>query len=185
MNACARDAGFDPRAIELPVNRWIIGEAEKASKVVTEALEAYRFNDAAGAAYRFVWHIFCDWYLELIKPVLNGEDQAAVAETRATAAWVLDQILALLHPFVPYVTEELWTLTGEAGPVRETLLIEASWPTLDGLVDQGADADINWLVEAITAVRSVRSEMNISAVSRTDAGSRRSVYGGARSSGHL
>ncbi len=161
MNACVRTADFDARSLELPVNRWIVGEAEKASKTVTEALEAYRFNDAAGGAYRFVWHVFCDWYLELIKPVLTGDDQAEIDETRATAAWILDRILALLHPFMPYVTEELWGLTGEAGPARETLLIEASWPVLDGLVDSTADADINWLIEAIMAVRSVRSEMNI------------------------
>ena len=90
------------------VNRWIVGETERAARAVTENLEAYKFNEAAAAVYEFVWGEFCDWYLELIKPILSGDDEAAKAETRATVAWTLDQILKLLHPFMPFITEELW-----------------------------------------------------------------------------
>ena len=161
MNGCVRTAGFDPAGLSETINRWIVGETQKAATTVTEAIEAYRFNDAAGGVYRFVWNVFCDWYLELAKPILNGKDEAAIAETRATAAWALDRILILLHPFMPFVTEELWSATGEAGPARETMLIEAEWPALSGLIDGQADADINWLIEAISAVRSARSEMNV------------------------
>ena len=95
---------------------------------MTEAIEAYRFNDAAAEVYRFVWNIFCDWYLEFAKPVFMGADEAAKAETRAMAAWALDEILKLLHPFMPFITEELWAVLGEKGPKRETLLCLAAWP---------------------------------------------------------
>ena len=95
---------------------------------ITAALEAYRFNEAAGAAYQFVWGTFCDWYLELAKPIFAGTDEAAKAETRAMTAWVLDEILKLLHPFMPFMTEELWRVTGEEGPKRETALMLADWP---------------------------------------------------------
>ncbi|MEM6665155.1 MAG: class I tRNA ligase family protein, partial [Pseudomonadota bacterium] len=105
--------------------------------------------------------VFCDWYLELAKPVLTGDNAEAKAETRATAAWTLDQILALLHPFQPFVTEELWERTGETGPARDTMLVQAAWPVLDGMVDETAAADINWLIDLVTAIRSVRAEMNV------------------------
>ena len=88
-------------------------EQARATREVTEAIEAYRFNDAAGSAYRFVWNVFCDWYLELAKPVLMGEDSAAKAETRAMVAWARDEILKLLHPFMPFITEELWEVTAK------------------------------------------------------------------------
>ncbi len=111
MNGCARDPDFDPRRAKETLNRWIAHEAAKAGSEATAALEAYKFNDAAGAIYRFVWNIFCDWYLELAKPVLTGPDCAAKNETRAATAWALDEILKLLHPFMPFVTEELWRVT--------------------------------------------------------------------------
>ncbi len=119
MNGCVRVAGFDPSAAREPLNRWILGEAAKAAAETAGAIESYRFNDAANAVYRFVWSVFCDWHLELAKPVLQGEaDGAAKAETQATIAHVLDTIYALLHPFMPFLTEELWAIKGEAGPAR-------------------------------------------------------------------
>ncbi|MEW6091680.1 MAG: valine--tRNA ligase [Pseudomonadota bacterium] len=163
MNECARMEGFNPAAVRQTVNKWIAGEAARTASEITLALEAYRFNDAANAAYRFVWNVFCDWYLEFIKPLLMGEDEAAKAETRATAAWVLDQILLMLHPFMPFVTEELWQRTGEKGPKRESLLVTASWPVHTGLGDKAADAEMDWVIRFISDVRSVRAEMNVPA----------------------
>ena len=138
-------------------------ELARAVEGVTSALEAYRFNDAAGAAYRFVWNSFCDWYLELAKPIFMGEDQALKDETRATCAYVLDEILKLLHPFMPFITEELWAKTAaEAGLSRAVMLVTTDWPR--GAVRHEAAADeIDWLVGLITEVRSVRSEMNVPA----------------------
>ena len=163
MNECVRVEGFDPTALTQTVNKWIAGEAARAAAEITEALETYRFNDAAGAAYRFVWNVFCDWYLEFAKPLLMGSDEAAKAETRATAAWVLDQILLLLHPFMPFITEELWQRTAEQGPKREPMLVKAAWPNLSGLGDAAADAEMNWVIRFISEVRSVRAEMNVPA----------------------
>ncbi|MFN3933495.1 MAG: valine--tRNA ligase [Parvibaculum sp.] len=163
MNECARMEGFNPAAVQQTVNKWIAGEAARTASEITLALEAYRFNDAANAAYRFVWNVFCDWYLEFIKPLLMGEDEAAKAETRATAAWVLDQILLMLHPFMPFVTEELWQRTGEKGPKRESLLVTAPWPVHNGLGDKAADAEMDWVIRFISDVRSVRAEMNVPA----------------------
>ena len=105
---------------------------------MTEGIETYKFNEAAGALYQFVWGTFCDWYVELAKPLLTGSDAAARDETRAMTAWVLDQILKLLHPFMPFVTEELWAKTGEQGPARESLLALAPWPELDGAGGRGS-----------------------------------------------
>ena len=122
-----------------------------------------KFNEAANAAYDFVWGTFCDWYLELSKPVMTGEDEAVKAETRATAAFVLDAILKLLHPFMPFVSEELWAETGKIGPARDTLLVHADWPVLDGLTRPEADAEMEWLIALISGIRSVRAEMNVPA----------------------
>ena len=166
MNGCARVDGFDPNSVTETVNRWIVGETEAAARAVTEGIDTYRFNEGAGSAYRFVWNVFCDWYLELIKPILSGEDGPTKDETRATAAWVIDQILKILHPFMPYVTEELWSRLGGEGNAPATMLALAGWPDLDGLVDARAKADIDWLIETVTAVRSVRSEMNVPAGAR-------------------
>jgi len=163
MNDCVPRADFDPASAQATVNRWIAGEVERASAAVTEALEAFRFNDAAGAIYRFIWHIYCDWYLELIKPILAGEDEAAKAETRAMAAYVLDRALQLLHPFMPFVTEELWEKRAPEGERRESLLMLSPWPTHLGLQSAKADAEIDWLIRLVTEVRSVRAEMNVPA----------------------
>ncbi len=157
---CKRVADFDPANASETLNRWIATETTRACAAVTTAIEAYRFNDAAAALYRFTWNLFCDWYVELSKPVLNGEDGPAKAETRATVAWVLDRIVALLHPFMPFLTEELWAREGD-GNVDATLALSA-WPDL-AFEDASAAEEINWLIEAISAVRSVRSEMNVPA----------------------
>src|SRR5690606_26656581 len=163
MNECRRVAGYDPKANRLPLNRWIVGATARAAAAVTQGIVDYKFNEASNAAYDFVWGTFCDWYVEFAKPVFNGEDEAAKAETRATAAWALDQILAILHPFMPFVTEELWEETGKFGTPRESMLILTEWPQLEGLEDAAAGAALNWLIDVITNVRSVRSEMNVPA----------------------
>ena len=159
MNGCVRIAGYAPQANKVTLNRWIVGEAARAVTDVSAAIDAYRFNDAANAAYRFVWSVFCDWYLELAKPLLQGADGAEKDETRATAAFVLDQIYALLHPFIPFITEELWAIKGAEGPKRETLLALANWPSLDGLEDAAAENEIGWVVDLVSEIRSLRAEM--------------------------
>ncbi|MHB2166159.1 valine--tRNA ligase [Alsobacter sp. R-9] len=163
MNGCTRVAGFDPAGARLTLNRWALGEFDRAVGEVTAAIEAYRFNDAANAAYRFVWNVFCDWYLELAKPVFAGEDEAAKAETRASVAYVLDGIARLLHPFMPYITEELWAIKGAEGPTRETILALAPWPASGSLAAPEAEAEIGWLVDLITEIRSARTETNVPA----------------------
>ncbi len=159
MNGCARVAGYDPRANKITLNRWIVGEAARAVADVSTAIDAYRFNDAANAAYRFVWNIFCDWYVELAKPLMLGDDETAKAETRATTAFVLDQIYALLHPFMPFITEELWAIKGAEGPKRETILALADWPSLNGLEEAAAENEIGWVVDLVSEIRSLRAEM--------------------------
>jgi valyl-tRNA synthetase len=161
INGCARNPDFDPRHAKETLNRWIVHETAKAGREVTEAIEAYKFNDAAAAVYRFVWNVYCDWYLELIKPVLTGPDGDAKNETRAAAAWALDEILRLLHPFMPFITEELWRVTAEQGVKRDHLLALDAWPQHDDLGDAKAEAEIGWVIDLITAIRSVRAEMNV------------------------
>jgi valyl-tRNA synthetase len=176
MNACLLPSDFDPTKAKETLNRWIAHETARATREVTEAIEAYRFNDAAGSIYRFVWNVYCDWYLELAKPVLMGEDGAAKSETRAMVAWARDEILKLLHPFMPFITEELWAVTarpsrseggegirpGEGRP----LLALTQWPNQAGLNDD-AEAEIGWVVDLVTAIRSVRAEMNIAPATLT------------------
>ena len=161
VNNCVRVENFDPKSAKHQLNRWIAGATARAAAEVTQGILDYKFNEAANAAYDFVWGIFCDWYVELAKPVLNDDDAAAAAETRAMAAWALDQILKLLHPFMPFVTEELWAETGKAGPAREKLLIVSEWPELTGLGDAEAEAELGWLVDLISGIRSVKQEMNV------------------------
>jgi valyl-tRNA synthetase len=162
MNHCESVPGFDPAAVKETLNRWIGHETARAVRDVTEAVEGYRFNEAAGAVYRFVWNVFCDWYVELSKPVLQGSDCPSRQETRAMTAWVRDHILRLLHPFMPFVTEELWSLTA-SGEERRTLLALADWPRHIALDDPVAEAEIGWLIDLVSAVRSLRAEMSISA----------------------
>jgi valyl-tRNA synthetase len=160
MNEAAVPLGFDPRLATEVLNKWIGHELAKAHAEITEAIKAYKFNEAAGSAYRFVWNVYCDWYLELVKPVLTGPDGTAKTETRAMVAWVRDEILKLLHPFMPFITEELWGVT--ATTPRTGLLTLSDWPTYDGLENNDAEAEIGWVVDLISAIRSLRAEMNIS-----------------------
>jgi valyl-tRNA synthetase len=157
---------FEAEAAGLPqpqqaLNRWIVGETAKVRAEVDAALESYRFNDAAGALYAFVWGKVCDWYVEFSKPLLQGEDTQARAETRATMKWVLDQCLILLHPMMPFITEEIWALSGS----RAKLLVHADWPAFspDDLVDAGADHEMNWVIALIESIRSARAQMNVPA----------------------
>jgi valyl-tRNA synthetase len=167
MNECVRKREFDPASVETTVNKWIVTETARATAEVTGALEAYRFNDAAGAIYHFVWDVFCDWYIEFIKPVLNGSDEAARNETRDTAAWVFDRILQFLHPFMPFITEELWARIAEHAVPRRSMLMLSPWPDLSALPqDESARAEMNWLIELVSGVRSVRSEMNVPPAAR-------------------
>ncbi len=167
MNGCARVAGFDPSSVSGMLNKWCLSECAKAASEIQAGITEYKFNEAAGAAYRFVWNVFCDWYLELAKPVLQGEDGPAKDEARATTAYVIDQICKLLHPFMPFLTEELWAVKGADGPARdEPLLALASWPTLDHLVDEAAEAEIGWVVDLVSEIRSARSETNVPAGSQ-------------------
>jgi valyl-tRNA synthetase len=161
MNGCVRQDDFDPRKVKETVNRWIAGEVERTTAAATAGIEGYKFNEAAGAVYEFTWGTFCDWYLELTKPVLEAGSEAAKAETRATTAWALDQIMKLLHPFMPFITEELWARRTESRGERQTLLCLSTWPVFEGLADTEADAEIGWLIELVSEVRSVRSEMNV------------------------
>ena len=167
LNGCQLDPAYDPRAITGAINRWALTEAARAVGEVTSALEAYRFNDAAGAAYRFVWNIFCDWYLELAKPVLQGEnvDPAVRAETQATVAFLIDQVAKLLHPFMPFLTEELWAIKGAAVPERGLLAL-AAWPDLAGLADADAEAEVGFVVDLVSQVRSARSETSVPAAAQ-------------------
>ncbi|MGB3447935.1 MAG: valine--tRNA ligase, partial [Xanthobacteraceae bacterium] len=184
MNHCALPDGFDPTQAKETLNRWIAHETMSAAREATQAIESYRFNDAAGAIYRFVWNVFCDWYLELAKPVMMGADGPAKDETRAMVAWARDEILKLLHPFMPFITEELWAVTAK----REQLLALTEWPLrpqttviiptsgvpgdvagvalvvpteIEAFSDPEAEAEIGWAVDLITAIRSARAEMNI------------------------
>ncbi len=162
MNGVARNDDFWLQDAKLTVNRWILTELTRTARAVTDGITGFRFNEAAGAAYRFVWNQFCDWYLELLKPIFAGDDEAAKAESQAVAAFVLDEIYKLLHPMMPFMTEELWAHTAGEGKERPTLLCHARWPEPE-FEDAASAAEINWLVDLVSGIRSVRSEMNVPA----------------------
>ena len=163
MNSCVTSEDFDSASVRATVNQWIVAQTMEAARSATRGLEELRFNEAANGLYQFVWSVFCDWYLELIKPLLNGNDEAVKAETRATAAWVRDQILKLLHPFVPFITEELWTRTA-SGQGRKDLLIVTPWPDFaERFWETEATKEIGWIIALVSGVRSVRAEMNVPA----------------------
>ncbi|MDE2161899.1 MAG: valine--tRNA ligase [Alphaproteobacteria bacterium] len=162
MNGCETRADFDPAKVTHTVNQWIVARMAETVDEVTQGLEQLRFNDAASYAYHFVWDIYCDWYLEFIKPLLNGTDEGAKAEARMTAAWVRDTVLKLLHPFMPYITEELWARTENPRAKRASLLIEAQWRTIERMPEfGGARREMQWVIDLIAGVRSIRSEMNV------------------------
>ncbi len=167
-NQCLTSPDFAPTGLGQTVNRWIVTELLQAAERVSAAVDAFKFNEAANALYQFTWGSFCDWYLEFTKPILNGGDEAAKAETRATTAWVLDQVLILLHPMMPYITEELWEQLSPGGiEARPGRLITTRWPAYDrSLTDAEAGAELDWVVRLISGVRTVRSEMNVPAASQ-------------------
>ncbi len=159
MNDCRYPADFDPAANTQRVNRWIVSQLSQVEPRVRRAIEDYRFNEAAQALYQFIWNTYCDWYLEFAKPLLQGDDAVAQGETRATALWVLHQALFLLHPIMPFLTEELWQQTGEGDASLMTL---SAWPAFgEDLADGEADATLGWVVRMIGQIRAVRSEMNV------------------------
>ena len=163
MNGCTPVADFDPATCTLTVNRWIIGETARAGAEIVDALDGYRFNDAAHAAYQFAWHQFCDWYLEFTKPILQDGDATAEAEAevRATTSWVLDQLLKFLQPIMPFVTEELWRQLAPTEGRSGMLMLEA-WPVFgDDLRAPDAEAEMDWVVRMVSELRAVRSEMNV------------------------
>ncbi|HEX7821922.1 MAG TPA: valine--tRNA ligase [Sphingobium sp.] len=140
------------------VNKWIVGAVVETVAALDKALADLRFDAAANAIYHFVWDQFCDWYLELIKPVSMGEERGSIDdETRAVAGWVLDQILVMLHPFMPFITEELWEALG----ARQKPLIVAQWPAPGAAVDADAKAEVEWLIKLVGEVRTARNELNV------------------------
>ena len=160
MNGVKRDPHFLPETASLTINRWILTELANTARDVTASLENFRFNDASGILYRFVWNQFCDWYLELLKPVFGGEDEKAKTESQACAAYVLDEIYKLLHPFMPFMTEELWAHTAGEGEERDDLLCLTDWPVPE-FRDDASAAEINWLIDVVSGIRSTRAEMNV------------------------
>jgi valyl-tRNA synthetase len=165
MNACTPVPGWNPASARSTLNRWIIGRLAEAARAATEALEQFRFDAYANGLYHFVWGTFCDWYLELAKPALTGADAAVQAETRATAGFVLDATLALLHPVMPFITEEIWHAMADRGPGpcegARTLMVEP-WPDPAALPrDPAAEAEVDWVVRLISEVRTIRSESNV------------------------
>ena len=164
MNGCLNDDhNFTPDQATTSLNKWLVGEVVRAQDNITRSFEAYRFNDAANGAYHFIWRSFCDWYVELAKPVLQGDDCPEKFETQAATKWALEQALKLLHPIMPFVTEELWQNSG----TRDGFIMRSSWPTYSTeLINANADQEIEWVIGLISEIRSVRSEMNIPASAR-------------------
>ena len=163
MNGCLPDTGFDPASCRRTVNRWIVGEMAGLRRRLDEAMAGYRFDEAAQALYRVAWNVFCDWYLEFTKPILAGDDEAAAAETRRTAGWALDRLLVMLHPVMPFVTEELWQRLDENRPTR---LIACRWPGDEVPIDAAAAAEMEWVVRLISLVRTVRAELHVPPAAR-------------------
>jgi len=163
MNECAWDAKFNPEKIHHIVNKWILLSLRDAKETITNYLDEYRFDMASSTIYSFVWDNFCDWYLEFTKPILAGADEAAKTETKAMTAWLFEQMLRLLHPFMPYITEELWSqlISGSK------LLMTQSWPSYEGMLkDFEAKEEIDWLIRLISTIRTTRAELNVPPVAK-------------------
>jgi valyl-tRNA synthetase len=160
-NGIGASAAVEAPRADLPVNRWIIGKLVEALTVLDRAIADLRYDEAANTIYHFVWATFCDWYLELIKPLLGREDikdVQGVVETRQVAAWVLDQILVMLHPFMPFVTEELWNAMGS----RSHPLILARWPAPDATaLDPEASEAVDLAISLVSEVRRLRNDYNV------------------------
>ena len=161
MNGCMDAADIDLAAANDPVNQWIITELAQTAGKVSTAIEEYRFNEAADCIYQFIWHSYCDWYLELIKPQL-GEGQSS--EAGRVAPKVLAEAIRLLHPMMPFITEELW----EKVFAGKDMLITSSWPEAPDANHGEAAAEIGFVVDLVTAVRSIRNEMNVPASAKPE-----------------
>ncbi|MBU2607064.1 MAG: valine--tRNA ligase [Alphaproteobacteria bacterium] len=166
MNECGAPGEIDFAKVTSPVNRWILGELAACEAEATKAIEEYRFNDAAGALYKFVWNVLCDWYLELIKPLLMGMDDAAKQETRDICGYVLDETLKLLHPFMPFVTEELWERRATGRIEEQGFLMRQAWPKYAITRDADADTEIQWVLDLISEIRSLRNDLGVPAGSK-------------------
>ncbi|MFT5931290.1 MAG: valyl-tRNA synthetase, partial [Hyphomonas sp.] len=166
MNECGAPGEIDFAKVTSPVNRWILGELAACEAEATKAIEDYRFNDAAGALYKFVWNVLCDWYLELIKPLLMGMDDAAKQETRDVCGYVLDETLKLLHPFMPFVTEELWDRRAAGRVEEQGFLMGQTWPKYAITRDADADTEIQWVLDLISEIRSLRNDLGVPAGSK-------------------
>jgi len=160
MNGAALPKGFDPASVKLNVNKWMLGELARANHAVDKALSDFRLNEAAAALYEFVWGIVCDWYVELTKPIVQGPDGAEKDETRAVTAYVLRETAKLLHPVMPFITEEIWDKSGHRA--EHGALIGQPWPKAPA-TDDAADSEMGWLVKLISDIRSARSELNVPA----------------------
>lgn len=162
MNDAFPKAGFDPSSVKNIINQWIVGEVAKTAKGIEDGLAAYKFNEASAAIYQFTWGTFCDWYLEFTKPLLaNGSDDVK-AEIKATTGWVLEQILRMLNPFMPFVTEELFQSIAKREEGER--LLNSAWPAYpQSFVQNAAATEIEWVQKAISTIRSVRSDMNVPA----------------------
>ncbi len=178
VNECRLDPAFDPARCRQPANRWAVGRVVALTQRVEQALAEYKFNEAAHALYHGVWGEFCDWYLEFAKPIFAGTDEAAALETRAAVAWALGRLLHLLHPFMPFITEELWQqVLGSSNP-----LIVARWPSFAGMaIDEAASAEIDWVIRLVSQIRALRAELNVQpgaelAAQIRDAGTRLATY---------
>ena len=162
MNNCHLDASFNPAAIQLTLNKWIITRLAEAVEKIGAAIETYSFNDATGTLYHFIWGTFCDRYLEAIKPIFYGNDVSEQAETRATVAFARDTLLQVIQPFMPFLAETLWAETEN----RSQMIMETAWPNLNAYCDKTAAQKIDWLFDLISAIRSVRAEVNIPAATK-------------------
>ena len=164
MNECVLGEDFDPLNLQNTINQWIVSEIAKTANNVENALSAHRFDEAATSLYNFIWGVLCDWYLELIKPLLNGDDEIAKNETRQTLAWAIENTLKLLHPFMPFLTEDLWEKTAEFTLKRDGLLISEQWPKFGAeYINDASNKEINWVIDLINGIRSLRAQANISA----------------------
>ena len=166
LNNCESSANFFPSSVKHSINKWIIFETINLNKEVNNALNSFRFNDASYYLYSHIWSKFCDWYIEFSKPLFSGLDEEIKLETQQTYAWVFEQCLIMLHPFMPFITEEIWLQKKD----RKKLIIHQTWPDLDKLsnIDNRPQQEINWLIDLIQEIRSARSEINIPASLKID-----------------
>jgi valyl-tRNA synthetase len=165
MNGCVHLDAYEFRLNSVEINRWILSQGASAAAEITTAIQAYRFNDAAQAVYRFIWNVVCDWYLELVKPLLTEGTQDEQQETRETIAFIMEICVKLLHPFMPFLTEELWHQTRTA-PASDDVLALAPWPDLAGYDSPEDEAQIGWMIDLISEIRSIRAELNVPAAAQ-------------------